>query len=35
LALELAHRKDEKEDKKKPSALSPLAPILEKLKLTR
>jgi pilus assembly protein CpaE len=35
LALELAHRKDEKEDKKKPSALAPLAPILEKFKLTR
>jgi pilus assembly protein CpaE len=35
LALELAHRKDEKEDKKKPSALAPLAPLLEKLKLTR
>jgi pilus assembly protein CpaE len=35
LALELAHRKDEKEDKKKPSALAPLTPILEKFKLTR
>lgn len=35
LALELAHRQQQKEDKKKVSALAPLAPILEKFKLTR
>jgi pilus assembly protein CpaE len=35
LALELAHRREQKDDKKKPSALAPLAPILERLKLTR
>jgi pilus assembly protein CpaE len=35
LALALAHRKEQKEDKKRSSALSPLAPLLGKLKLTR
>ncbi|MFZ0853338.1 MAG: AAA family ATPase [Hyphomicrobiaceae bacterium] len=35
LALELAHRQQQKEDKKKVSALAPLAPILEKFRLTR
>jgi pilus assembly protein CpaE len=35
LAMLLAHRKEHKDDKKKPSALAPLAPILKKLKLQR
>jgi pilus assembly protein CpaE len=35
LALLLAHRREQKDDKKKPSALAPFAPILEKLKLKR
>jgi len=35
LAMLLAHRKELKDDKKKPSALAPLAPILKKLKLQR
>ncbi len=35
LALVLAHRREQKDDKKKPSALAPLAPILERFKLKR
>ena len=35
LALLLAHRREQKDDKKKPSALAQFAPILEKLKLRR
>jgi pilus assembly protein CpaE len=35
LALALAHRKDSKDEKRKPSALAPLAPLLEKFKLKR
>ena len=35
LALLLAHRREQKDDKKKPSALSPLNDILEKFKLKR
>jgi pilus assembly protein CpaE len=35
LALELAHRKEHTEQKRKPPAWAPLAPILEKLKFTR
>jgi pilus assembly protein CpaE len=35
LALALAHRKEPKDDKKKGSALAPLAPLLEKFKLKR
>ena len=35
LALLLAHRREQKDDKKKPSALAPFAPFLEKLKLRR
>ena len=35
LALLLAHRREQKDDKKKPSALAQFGPILEKLKLKR
>jgi pilus assembly protein CpaE len=35
LAATLAHRKEQKDDKKKTSALSPLTPLLEKLKIKR
>lgn len=35
IAMAMTHRKDHKADKKQQSALSPLAPLLEKLKLKR
>lgn len=35
IAMAMTHRKDHKADKKQASALSPLAPLLEKLKLKR